>query len=84
MPAPGGQVHLEAKLIHEDSGTEPRGAMWRKSTRSGEGTNNCVEVCLHNAVVFVRDSKDQEGPILRFEATAWEAFLGSLKATARL
>jgi hypothetical protein len=44
--------------------------MWRKSSRSG--TNGCVEVA-------VRDSKDRNGPVLRFNAHEWEAFLAGVR-----
>ncbi|WP_308115064.1 DUF397 domain-containing protein [Streptomyces thermodiastaticus] len=34
---------------------------------------------FHGAVVPVRDSKVPHGPVLCFEAPAWEAFIGGLK-----
>ncbi|UNO41032.1 DUF397 domain-containing protein [Streptomyces sp. MST-110588] len=41
------------------------------STLSGE----CVEVAMNNpGEVAVRDSKDPDGPILRFGAAEWAAF----------
>lgn len=47
---------------------------WRKSTHSG-GNGACVEVAVpESAVVAVRDSKDPEGPQLRFSPDAWAAF----------
>ena len=52
-------------------------AMWRKSSRSG--ANGCVEVALDPAEVAVRDSKHQEGPVLRFNANEWEAFLAGVR-----
>ena len=52
-------------------------AMWRKSSRSG--ANGCVEVSLDPAEVAVRDSKHQEGPVLRFNANEWEAFLAGVR-----
>jgi hypothetical protein len=51
--------------------------VWRKSSRSG--TNGCVEVALDNAEVAVRDSKDHTGPVLRFNAREWEAFLAGVR-----
>lgn len=53
------------------------GATWRKSTGSGDG--NCVEVAAVPAAVGVRDSKDQQGPILAFAPTAWGAFVGEVR-----
>ncbi|PZG23593.1 DUF397 domain-containing protein [Micromonospora craterilacus] len=56
------------------------GASWRKSTRSGSGGGNCVEVADNlPGVVGVRDSKDQAGPMLTFEPAAWRAFIWSAK-----
>jgi Domain of unknown function (DUF397) len=52
-------------------------AMWRKSSRSG--ANGCVEVALDPAEVAVRDSKHQEGPVLRFNVNEWEAFLAGVR-----
>ncbi len=58
------------------------GAIWRKSTRSGNG-GNCVEVAtnLHaNAnIVPVRDSKDPTGPALIFTPDEWRAFISSVR-----
>jgi hypothetical protein len=57
------------------------GAQWRKSTRSGSNGGNCVEVADNlPGVVYVRDSKDPEGPVLSFEPDAWRAFIEDLKS----
>jgi hypothetical protein len=54
---------------------------WRKSSYSGDGGSNCVEVADDDGRVFVRDSKNnQTGPILRFSADAWKAFAKQLKS----
>jgi hypothetical protein len=46
---------------------------WRKSTRSEPG--GCVEVRIDAHDVRVRDSKNQTGPVLRFNHAEWRAFL---------
>lgn len=46
---------------------------WRRSKRCDSGT--CVEVATFNDEVLVRDSKDPDGPVLRFTPTEWEAFV---------
>jgi hypothetical protein len=57
-----------------------RGAVWRKSTRSGNGGNSCVEVAKNLPdVVGVRDSKDRSGPALVFARQAWTAFMAGVK-----
>ena len=56
------------------------GAVWRKSTRSGNGGSDCVEVAKNlPGVVGVRDSKDRSGPVLTFAPAAWSDFLQSVK-----
>lgn len=54
-------------------------AVWRKSTRSGPFTDNCVEVAFVDAAVAVRDSKDPSGPVLLFTRPEWDAFVGGAK-----
>lgn len=52
---------------------------WHKSTRSNGQGGDCVEVAERPGVVYVRDSKDQDGPVLTFEAADWRTFVESLK-----
>jgi hypothetical protein len=54
---------------------------WRKSSYTGNGGNNCVEVArnLRDAVV-VRDSKNPNGPWLTFTPADWQALTASIKA----
>lgn len=69
--------------------------VWQKSSRCGE-SSHCVEVqfrrasfcesgaCVEAAAVqgmmLVRDSKDPNGPVLRFDRDEWEAFVKGVKA----
>ncbi len=51
---------------------------WRKSQRSGNG--ECVEVWFDaTGLVWVRDSKDPDGPRLSFDPRAWEGFLADVR-----
>lgn len=50
-------------------------AIWRKSSRSGNGGSNCVEVAFVPTAVAVRDSKNPTGPALAFPTNAWRGFL---------
>jgi ABC-type amino acid transport substrate-binding protein len=53
---------------------------WVKSTRSA-ANGACVEVAFVAAgAVAVRDSKDPDGPVLRFAAEAWRGFIESVQA----
>lgn len=55
-------------------------AVWRKSTRSGDASNACVEVASNlPGVVAVRDSKNPHGPALVFAPADWRSFTGRLK-----
>lgn len=51
-------------------------AEWRKSTN--RGFNSCVEVAFVDEVVAIRDSKDQQGPVLVFTPSEWKAFIGGV------
>ncbi len=54
-------------------------AAWRKSTRSGPWTDNCVEVAFVEGIIAVRDSKNPTGPALVFTPGEWDAFVGGTK-----
>ena len=59
---------------------ELTGATWRKSTRSSGNSGNCVEVADNlPGVVWVRDSKDRQGPMLAFTPSSWAAFVAYAK-----
>jgi Domain of unknown function (DUF397) len=54
------------------------GARWVKSSLSF-ANGDCVEVAaLPDGRIGVRDSKDTEGPVLRFTSSEWEAFIGGV------
>lgn len=53
--------------------------IWVKSSYSGS-SGNCVEVARSQlGVVAVRDSKDAQGPALRFSAKHWRDFTDQVK-----
>lgn len=55
---------------------------WRKSTRSGANTGNCVETRTLNhtgAAIELRDSKAPQLGSLAIDRTDFTALLGSLK-----
>ncbi|MFC4943681.1 DUF397 domain-containing protein [Pseudonocardia sp. GCM10023141] len=54
------------------------GAVWRKSSLSGE-LGNCVEVAdLTTGEVAVRNSRHPEGAALVFTPAEWVAFVGGV------
>jgi len=58
-----------------------RALIWRKSSYSGNNGGQCVEVAARGAV-FVRDSKNPDGPVLEVAPEKWREFMGHLKHQA--
>lgn len=60
----------------------PHGTLisWRKSTHSGGGGTNCVEVGDSGTNILVRDTNDRDGAVLDMRSTDWEQFISRLKA----
>ena len=52
--------------------------IWKKSTLSG-GACDCVEVAVVPDAILARDSKDPEGPVLRFSINSWREFTRSVQ-----
>ncbi|MEU4639885.1 DUF397 domain-containing protein [Micromonospora sp. NPDC023814] len=53
--------------------------VWRKSSYSDNNGGACVEVAASGAGIFVRDSKDPNGPALDFSRDAWTLFVGEFR-----
>ncbi|MCP9956865.1 DUF397 domain-containing protein [Streptomyces sudanensis] len=51
--------------------SEPR---WFKSSYSGGGGDNCIEVALRPDTVLIRDSKNTQRHPLTISPDAWSAF----------
>jgi hypothetical protein len=59
------------------------GAVWKKSTHSGGGEAQCVEVAdvvRSHCGIAVRDSKDASGAALLFTPAAFADFLADVSA----
>jgi hypothetical protein len=52
---------------------------WRKSSYSGNGGGNCVEVADDWRRVLVRDTQDRTGPVLALSPAAWRRFADLVK-----
>ena len=52
---------------------------WRKSSYSGNGGGDCIEVGHAHDGIAVRDTKDRTGPVLRFTPAVWRSFAGQVK-----
>lgn len=53
---------------------------WRKSSYSGNGGGECVEVGQVGRVL-VRDTQNRAGPVLTFSADAWKRFADQVKCS---
>jgi hypothetical protein len=51
--------------------------VWRKSSHSGGDNGNCVEV--NDTLNGVRDSKNPNGPVLKFHEIDLQAFIAGVK-----
>jgi hypothetical protein len=51
---------------------------WIKASASG-ANSNCVEQRLHDGMIEVRDTKDRDGPVLRFRHDEFAAWLDGAK-----
>jgi hypothetical protein len=54
---------------------------WIKASAS-DGQGQCVEMRRHDGLVEVRDSKDPQGPVLRFRAAGFAAWLAAARSGA--
>jgi uncharacterized protein DUF397 len=55
--------------------TVPENLAWSKSSYSSDEGGACVEVAAPPGGVYVRDSKDLNGPVLAVTSDAWAAFV---------
>ncbi|MFI0349553.1 DUF397 domain-containing protein [Actinomadura sp. 9N407] len=53
---------------------------WRKSSHSGSQSGECVEAAAQDETVFVRDSKNPDGPALTLTPGTWHSLLSHIKA----
>jgi len=53
---------------------------WRKSSYSGNGGSDCVEVGGVVTGVLVRDTTSRAGATLTIPAVAWRALLAAIRA----
>ena len=53
------------------------GSEWRRSSLCASGS--CVEVSVVGDRVALRDSKEQDGPVLTFDSPAWTEFLAGAR-----
>lgn len=61
--------------------SELRSAQWRKSSFSGNGNNNCVEMArLTTGEVAVRNSRDPDGPALIYTRAEVEALVRGVRS----
>jgi hypothetical protein len=54
--------------------------IWRKSSRSSGGGQECVEVAEAAEAVLIRDSKDAVGPLHVITSAAFRDLVGRIKS----
>jgi hypothetical protein len=59
--------------------TDPKRAVWRKSSHSGGNGGDCVEVASLSPVVGVRDSKDPDAGHLSLARDQFAALINTLR-----
>jgi hypothetical protein len=73
-----GEITMAGEPYNGCSAESIDGAVWRKSTLSGN-LGNCVEVAvLGGGEVAVRNSRHPAGPALVFTPAEWAAFVGGV------
>ncbi|MGW6937690.1 DUF397 domain-containing protein [Streptomyces xanthophaeus] len=60
--------------VHRTAPTVPESA-WFKSSYSGGGGGECVEVATTPGSIYIRDSKRLTGPVLTLGPAAWARFV---------
>lgn len=63
-------------MNNAESSTVASGLAWFKSSYSGTEGGDCVEVAATTAIVHVRDSKAEAGPVLTVSREAWASLIG--------
>lgn len=53
----------------------PAEPTWLKSSYSGSGGGNCVEIAVAPTTVGIRDSKNTAGPVLHVHNSSWSTFI---------
>lgn len=70
---------MVSPTLGDRPGGRGSGLAWVKSSLSF-ANGNCVEVAgLPDAPICVRNSRDPDGPVLRFTLDEWRAFLGGVR-----
>jgi hypothetical protein len=65
---------MTVRSHHVDNADDLGVLNWRKSSRSGSGGGQCVEVAhLADGRLAVRDSKNPHGTALLLSAASWDA-----------
>lgn len=58
---------------------EPTQVVWRKS-RHSKPDEDCIEVAVTNGSVWLRDSKNPEGPTVILSVATWNAFMSRARS----
>jgi hypothetical protein len=60
------------------SNLETIGLQWRKTRRSANN-GACVELAPVSGQILIRDSKDPNGPVIKYSGGSWRLFITAAK-----
>ncbi|SFB94665.1 DUF397 domain-containing protein [Streptomyces aidingensis] len=63
----------------QETGRHAVRLLWAKSSYSSEEGGECVEVAAGARSVYVRDSKDVNGPVMSVRGEIWRCFVAGLR-----
>lgn len=69
-------------IVDRNAGHGEAELSWRKSSYSGSGGGDCIEVATTPGTVHVRDSKAQADAVLAFPQEQWAAFTAYARKAA--
>lgn len=69
---------LRLRSLMTPNSLEVGDLQWRTARRSA-GNGACVEVAPVAGAILIRDSKDQDGPVVHYPHNSWRTFLGAAK-----
>ncbi|MFD1148670.1 DUF397 domain-containing protein [Saccharothrix hoggarensis] len=71
---------MQQRKTSEFAEHAPQGLVWRKSSSSGGGNPDCIELARSTDLAFVRNSRNPAGAYLKFPIDHWQIFLSTVKS----
>jgi hypothetical protein len=71
---------MNEKSVREATESAYPSVAWRKSSHSGNGGGQCVEVGFLRNLALVRDSKAPSGPVLGLQFEDWTNMINRVRS----